>query len=155
MNQPPWVARPGRRGGQLDVASRSINARGVWGRAVDAWIEEDLAELDVIWDQIIEDIGSEYDAYSNVSSIGWAAGTEQTLPASQGRPEVSTGAISSSGGHYLRHRGESTGTTPRASGTAESAASLSYGTGGSAFLWTDRVRRVEVDLRWCGGSKPA
>ncbi|MEV5295383.1 transcriptional regulator [Streptomyces sp. NPDC053741] len=58
---------------QRDVASRSINVRGVWDRAVEAWLEEDLAELDAIWDQIIEDIGSEYDAYSNVSSIGWAA----------------------------------------------------------------------------------
>ncbi|GAA2955468.1 MULTISPECIES: transcriptional regulator [Streptomyces] len=58
---------------QRDVASRSISVRGVWDRAVDAWLEEDLAELDSVWDQIIEDIGSEYDAYSNVSSIGWAA----------------------------------------------------------------------------------
>ncbi|MFD4693220.1 transcriptional regulator [Streptomyces sp. NPDC058463] len=58
---------------QRDVASRSINVRGVWDRAVDAWLDEDLQELDAIWDQIIEDIGSEYDAYSNVSSIGWAA----------------------------------------------------------------------------------
>lgn len=45
----------------------------MWDRAVDAWLAEGLAELDAIWDQIIEDIGSEYDAYSNVSSIGWAA----------------------------------------------------------------------------------
>ena len=58
---------------QRDVASRSIKVRGVWDRAVDAWLDEDLAELDAIWDQIIVDIGSEYDAYSNVSSIGWAA----------------------------------------------------------------------------------
>ncbi|MFD9502462.1 transcriptional regulator [Streptomyces sp. NPDC060035] len=47
---------------QRDVASRSINVRGAWDRAVDAWLDEDLAELDAIWDQIIEDIGSEYDA---------------------------------------------------------------------------------------------
>ncbi|MFG2539893.1 hypothetical protein ACGFU4_32110 [Streptomyces sp. NPDC048511] len=26
-----------------------------------------------LWDDIIEDLGSEYDAYSNVSSIGWTA----------------------------------------------------------------------------------
>ncbi|MFJ4839313.1 transcriptional regulator [Streptomyces sp. NPDC088746] len=58
---------------QRELASRSINVRGVWDRAVDAWLEEDLAGLDAVWDQIIEDIGSEYDAYSNVSSIGWAA----------------------------------------------------------------------------------
>ncbi|MFB8029484.1 MULTISPECIES: transcriptional regulator [unclassified Streptomyces] len=58
---------------QRDVASRNINVRGVWDRAVDAWIDDDIEELDAIWDEIIQDLGSEYDAYSNVSSIGWAA----------------------------------------------------------------------------------
>ncbi|MER5556810.1 transcriptional regulator [Streptomyces sp. NPDC002793] len=58
---------------QRDVASRNINVRGVWDRAVDAWIDDDVEELDAIWDEIIQDLGSEYDAYSNVSSIGWAA----------------------------------------------------------------------------------
>ncbi|WP_329046703.1 transcriptional regulator [Streptomyces sp. NBC_01422] len=58
---------------QRDVAGRSINVRGVWDRAVDAWLDEDLGELDAIWDEIIQDIGSEYDMYTNVSSIGWAA----------------------------------------------------------------------------------
>ncbi|MFD7973906.1 transcriptional regulator [Streptomyces clavifer] len=58
---------------QRDLSSRSISVRGVWDRAVDAWINDDVAELDAIWDDIIQDLGSEYDAYSNVSSIGWAA----------------------------------------------------------------------------------
>ncbi|WP_331730698.1 transcriptional regulator [Streptomyces sp. NBC_01174] len=58
---------------QRDVASRNINVRGVWDRAVDAWIDDDFEELDAIWDEIIRDIGSEYDMYANVSSIGWAA----------------------------------------------------------------------------------
>ncbi|MFD6275037.1 transcriptional regulator [Streptomyces sp. NPDC060209] len=58
---------------QRDVASRNINVRGVWDRAVDAWIDDDFEELDAIWDEIIQDIGSEYDMYANVSSIGWAA----------------------------------------------------------------------------------
>ncbi|MFF4248888.1 transcriptional regulator [Streptomyces sp. NPDC001822] len=58
---------------QREVASRNINVRGVWDRAVDAWIDDDLGELDAIWDEIIQDLGSDYDAYSNVSSIGWAA----------------------------------------------------------------------------------
>ncbi|MFJ8871278.1 transcriptional regulator [Streptomyces sp. NPDC102473] len=58
---------------QREVASRNINVRGVWDRAVDAWIDDDVEELDAIWDEIIQDLGSEYDAYSNVSSIGWAA----------------------------------------------------------------------------------
>ncbi|MEU0304644.1 transcriptional regulator [Streptomyces sp. NPDC006175] len=58
---------------QRDVASRNINVRGVRDRAVDAWIDEDFGELDAIWDEIVQDIGSEYDMYANVSSIGWAA----------------------------------------------------------------------------------
>ncbi|MEU2462517.1 transcriptional regulator [Streptomyces sp. NPDC012473] len=58
---------------QRDVASRNVNVRGVWDRAVDAWIDDDFEELDAIWDEIIQDLGSKYDAYSNVSSIGWAA----------------------------------------------------------------------------------
>ncbi|MFD9789244.1 hypothetical protein ACFWXZ_28375 [[Kitasatospora] papulosa] len=43
-----------------DVGSRSINPRDVWDRMVDARLAEDLSELDAIWEQIIEDIGSEY-----------------------------------------------------------------------------------------------
>ncbi|RAS22773.1 hypothetical protein BCL80_11919 [Streptomyces avidinii] len=58
---------------QRDLSSRSINVRGVWDRAVDAWMNDDVDELDAVWDDIIQDLGSEYDAYSNVSSIGWAA----------------------------------------------------------------------------------
>ena len=58
---------------QRDLSSRSLNVRGIWDRAVDAWIDDDVQELDAIWDEIIQDLGSEYDAYSNVSSIGWAA----------------------------------------------------------------------------------
>ncbi|WP_331722496.1 transcriptional regulator [Streptomyces anulatus] len=58
---------------QRDLSTRSISVRGVWDRAVDAWMNDDLAELDAIWDDIIEDLGSDYDAYSHVSSIGWAA----------------------------------------------------------------------------------
>ncbi|MFJ3735214.1 hypothetical protein ACIPQC_32220 [[Kitasatospora] papulosa] len=55
------------------MSSRSLNVRGVWDRAVDAWTNDDYEELDAVWDDIIEDLGSEYDAYSNVCSIGWAA----------------------------------------------------------------------------------
>ncbi|MFE1522263.1 transcriptional regulator [[Kitasatospora] papulosa] len=58
---------------QRDLSSRSINVRGVWDRAVDAWMNDDADELDAIGDDIIQGLGSEYDAYSNVSSIGWAA----------------------------------------------------------------------------------
>ncbi|MFD7068935.1 transcriptional regulator [Streptomyces sp. NPDC059913] len=56
-----------------DLSSRSISVRGVWGRAVDAWTNDDLDELDAVWDEILDLIGSDYDGYSNVSSIGWNA----------------------------------------------------------------------------------
>ncbi|MEV7165853.1 transcriptional regulator [Streptomyces microflavus] len=60
---------------QRDLSTRSVNVRdlGLWDCAVDAWMDDDLEELDAVWDEIIEDLGSDYDAYSNVSSIGWAA----------------------------------------------------------------------------------
>ncbi|MFC8226272.1 hypothetical protein [Streptomyces sp. NPDC057287] len=47
--------------------------RGVWDRAVYAWMNDDVDELDVIWDDIIQYLGSEYDACCDISSIGWAA----------------------------------------------------------------------------------
>ncbi|MFI8008259.1 transcriptional regulator [Streptomyces sp. NPDC086010] len=56
-----------------ELSSRSLSVRGVWDRAVDAWMDDDVEELDAIWDDIIQDLGSDYDAYSNVSSLGWAA----------------------------------------------------------------------------------
>ncbi|MFD3641556.1 transcriptional regulator [Streptomyces sp. NBUL23] len=56
-----------------DLAPRSINVRGVWDRAVDAWMDDDLAELDAVWDEVLDLIGSDYDGYSYVSSIGWSA----------------------------------------------------------------------------------
>ncbi|MFJ6015161.1 transcriptional regulator [Streptomyces sp. NPDC092952] len=58
---------------QRDLSSRSISVRGVWDRAVDAWTNNDLDELDAVWDEILDLIGSDYDGYSNVSSIGWNA----------------------------------------------------------------------------------
>ncbi|KOU54869.1 transcriptional regulator [Streptomyces californicus] len=56
-----------------DLAPRSISVRGVWDRAVDAWMDDDLDELDAVWDEILDLIGSDYDGYSYVSSIGWSA----------------------------------------------------------------------------------
>lgn len=60
---------------QHDLSTRSVNVRdlGLWARALDAWMDDDLEELDAVWDEIIEDLGSDYDTYSNLSSIGWAA----------------------------------------------------------------------------------
>ncbi|MEU8669451.1 transcriptional regulator [Streptomyces anulatus] len=56
-----------------DLSPRSVSVRGVWDRAVDAWMDDDLDELDAVWDEILDLIGSDYDGYSYVSSIGWAA----------------------------------------------------------------------------------
>ncbi|WP_331757267.1 transcriptional regulator (plasmid) [Streptomyces sp. NBC_01525] len=60
---------------QRDLQTRSINVRGgVWDRAVDAWIDGNTDELDAIWDEIISSgLGTDWDAYTHVSSVGWAA----------------------------------------------------------------------------------
>ncbi|MEU9014680.1 hypothetical protein AB0D12_33975 [Streptomyces sp. NPDC048479] len=36
-----------------------------------AWLNDDDNVLDVTWDDIMADLGSDYDSY--VSSIGWSA----------------------------------------------------------------------------------
>ncbi|WP_327111003.1 hypothetical protein [Streptomyces sp. NBC_01341] len=41
---------------QRDLSSRSLSVRGVWDRAVDAWLDDDVEELDDIWDDIWDDI---------------------------------------------------------------------------------------------------
>ncbi|MGW3569625.1 transcriptional regulator [Streptomyces sp. NPDC000941] len=60
---------------QRDLETRDINVRGaVWDRAVDAWIAEDTTELEAIWDDIIQSsLGTDWDSYTYVSSVGWAA----------------------------------------------------------------------------------
>ncbi|MGW7620733.1 transcriptional regulator [Streptomyces antimycoticus] len=59
---------------QRDLETRSVNVRGVWDRAVDAWIAEDTAELEAVWDDIIQStLGTDWDAYTHVSSVGWSA----------------------------------------------------------------------------------
>ncbi|WP_329492652.1 transcriptional regulator [Kitasatospora herbaricolor] len=61
-----------------DISHRAINVRGAWDDMVDAWDkgpnDPSAAEmLDVIWDEVITDLGSDYDAYSYVTHIGFAA----------------------------------------------------------------------------------
>ncbi|MFI6967142.1 transcriptional regulator [Streptomyces sp. NPDC050255] len=56
-----------------DLSPRSVSVRGVWDRAVDAWMDDDVEELDAVWDEVLDLIGSDYDGYSHVSSIGWSA----------------------------------------------------------------------------------
>ncbi|MGR3935300.1 transcriptional regulator [Streptomyces sp. BRA346] len=59
---------------QRDLETRNVSVRGVWDRAVDAWIAEDTDELEAVWDDIIQStLGTDWDSYTHVSSIGWAA----------------------------------------------------------------------------------
>jgi hypothetical protein len=56
-----------------DLQVRHINVRPrVWDAAVDAWLADDAAALDEIWDNLIHDLGTDYDAFSHVSSVGWS-----------------------------------------------------------------------------------
>ena len=60
-------------GRERDIPPRRLTIRstyGVWDDMVDAWIAGDTQALDVIWDEIIADLGSDYDAYSYVESVG-------------------------------------------------------------------------------------
>ncbi|GAA1894183.1 hypothetical protein GCM10009716_00070 [Streptomyces sodiiphilus] len=64
------VQQPHRR----DLPVRHTNVRPrIWNAAVDAWLAGDRQAMEGIWDEIIMDLGSGYDAYTNVSSTGWAA----------------------------------------------------------------------------------
>ncbi|MFF3598053.1 transcriptional regulator [Kitasatospora indigofera] len=61
-----------------DISHRAINVRGAWDDMVDAWDKgpndpSAARMLDVIWDEVITDLGSDYDAYSYVTHIGFAA----------------------------------------------------------------------------------
>ncbi|MEN2424281.1 transcriptional regulator [Streptomyces rimosus] len=59
---------------QRDLSTRRLTVRPrFWDAAVDAWLADDADALDRIWGDLIPDLGSDYDAYSNVSSVGWAA----------------------------------------------------------------------------------
>ncbi|GAA1924293.1 transcriptional regulator [Streptantibioticus ferralitis] len=64
-----------RRDLERGLETRVINVRGnVWDRAVDAWIAGNEPELEAIWDEIIQGaLGTDWDAYTYVSSVGWAA----------------------------------------------------------------------------------
>ncbi|MFC5144585.1 hypothetical protein [Streptomyces aureoversilis] len=55
-----------------DIEQRSITVRYVWDDMVNAWATGDDQTLDAIWDDIICDLDSEYDAYSYVSAVGFA-----------------------------------------------------------------------------------
>ncbi|MFR9673691.1 transcriptional regulator [Streptomyces sp. TR02-1] len=57
-----------------DLATRRLTVRPRhWNAAVDAWLADDDEALDAVWDDVIHDLGSDYDSYSYISSLGWHA----------------------------------------------------------------------------------
>jgi hypothetical protein len=66
-------AAPDRPNRVRDIQQRSpIVPPVVWEDFVDAWADGDEAIMDECWDDIINDLGSEYDAYSYVTAVGFA-----------------------------------------------------------------------------------
>ena len=57
-----------------DLSVRRLTVRPRhWNAAIDAWLTDDDEALDAVWDEVITGLGSAYDSYSHVSSIGWSA----------------------------------------------------------------------------------
>lgn len=57
-----------------NITQRSLPAvRYIWDDLVDAWGSQDLGALDDIWDDVIQDLDSEYVVYAYVTSIGIGA----------------------------------------------------------------------------------
>ncbi|MFH9425574.1 hypothetical protein [Streptomyces sp. NPDC017529] len=64
----------GSAGGECATAARRLSVRPrFWDAAADAWLADDAEGLDRAWDDLIPELGADYDAYSNVFSLGWAA----------------------------------------------------------------------------------
>ncbi|MFE7412917.1 hypothetical protein [Streptomyces laurentii] len=55
------------------LSQRSITVRYVWGDLVDAWADKNADLVDEIWDDVISDLDSDYNAYAYVSSVGISA----------------------------------------------------------------------------------
>ncbi|MFB7867893.1 hypothetical protein [Streptomyces sp. NPDC056069] len=56
-----------------NLSQRSITVRYVWADLVDAYAAQDADTVDEIWDDVISDLDSDYNAYSYVSSVGIGA----------------------------------------------------------------------------------
>ncbi|MCZ7412936.1 transcriptional regulator [Streptomyces sp. WMMC897] len=57
-----------------DLQTRRLTVRPRhWNTAVNAWLTDDTETLDAVWDEVIHDLGSDYDSFAYVSSIGWNA----------------------------------------------------------------------------------
>ncbi|MFB6836200.1 hypothetical protein [Streptomyces sp. NPDC056361] len=55
------------------LQQRSITVRYIWGDLVDAWAAQDSDTVDEIWDDVISDLDSDYNAYAHISSVGIGA----------------------------------------------------------------------------------
>ncbi|MEU7072416.1 hypothetical protein AB0B30_31510 [Streptomyces narbonensis] len=55
------------------LSQRSITVRYIWSDLVDAWAAQDSDTVDEIWDDVISDLDSDYNAYAHVSSVGIGA----------------------------------------------------------------------------------
>ncbi|MFF3843611.1 hypothetical protein [Streptomyces sp. NPDC001930] len=56
-----------------NLQQRTITVRYIWGDLVDAWATHDAHTIDEIWDDVISDLDSDYNAYAHVSSVGIGA----------------------------------------------------------------------------------
>ncbi|MEV7775947.1 transcriptional regulator [Kitasatospora sp. NPDC086791] len=53
------------------IEVRQITVRGIWDDFVEAWMQGDEPALDVIWDEVLNQLGSDYDAYTYVTHVGF------------------------------------------------------------------------------------
>ncbi|SEB65435.1 hypothetical protein [Streptomyces sp. TLI_105] len=56
-----------------DLNTRTVTVRYIWADLVDAWAARDANLVDEIWDDVISDLDSDYNAYAYVSSVGISA----------------------------------------------------------------------------------
>ncbi|MFF9851439.1 hypothetical protein [Streptomyces litmocidini] len=56
-----------------DLNARTVTVRYIWADLVDAWATRDANLVDEIWDDVISDLDSDYNAYAYVSSVGISA----------------------------------------------------------------------------------
>ncbi|MFI1712532.1 hypothetical protein ACIGW4_33820 [Streptomyces sp. NPDC053513] len=56
-----------------DLNTRTVTVRYIWADLVDAWATRDANLVDEIWDDVISDLDSDYNAYAYVSSVGISA----------------------------------------------------------------------------------
>lgn len=53
-----------------NLSQRTVTVRYVWGDLVKAWADKDQGTVDEVWDDVLSDLDSDYNAYAYVSSVG-------------------------------------------------------------------------------------